>query len=192
MENDYYSIAISDIRYINSVAGIEQDNYNNVIVQCQQAIEKLLKSIVEDVSTNKEILRSHNLVNLYEEVTSYGVEINIDMLMLYKLSNSYFNCRYPSCNYKNTTKDDLLNAIESVNCILYSVNEYRKRFEKYTLELTIERTEEKGIDAVFNAYRHKYNIVRDKEWFDEMYRLSTIAKSADLKDIAKLIEQTFL
>lgn len=192
MENDYYSIAISDIRYINSVAGIEQDNYNNVIVQCQQAIEKLLKSIVEDVSTNKEILRSHNLVNLYEEVTSYGVEINIDMLMLYKLSNNYFNCRYPSCNYKNTTKDDLLNAIESVNCVLHSVNEYRKRFEKYTLELTIERTEEKGIDVIFNAYRHKYNIVSDKEWFDEMYRLSTIAKSADLKDIAKLIEQTFL
>lgn len=40
MENDYYSIAIGNIRYTNSVVGIEQDKYNSNIIRLEDIKSK--------------------------------------------------------------------------------------------------------------------------------------------------------
>ena len=111
MKNDYYYIAIEDLKYLQ--ATLDLPYYNNISIAAQQITEKMLKSVAERVSTNCEpLLRSHNLRALYDLVYSQYPVMSLNRGDLSMLKDYYFDAKYPGDNSVTVTKAECIQCLD--------------------------------------------------------------------------------
>ena len=102
LENNYYSIACNDYRYL--LRNLDSDFYNNMIVECQQICEKALKSVLICINPDaKEVISSNNLRQLYNAINEKIKTIELDIAKL-SLLKDYFEVRYPGDNFTNISR----------------------------------------------------------------------------------------
>lgn len=128
-ENDYYTIACKDLRYLQFT--IKLPFYNNIAFQCEQIIEKLLKSIIEYYDKDNFLLMSCNILQLNDKVKSLigdtGINTN-DAKILTKYVN---NTRYPGKDYITVTKKECIKAVDICYIVFEHINTFRKNKKLY-------------------------------------------------------------
>lgn len=124
-ENDYYSIACRDLRYLQFTIGLPF--YNNIIFQCEQIIEKLLKSVIELYDTHSFLLYSSNIVQLKDEVISYIGNIGLNTKDAQIITKYVNNTRYPGENYIIVNKEDCTKALKLCYLLLNEINIFRQK-----------------------------------------------------------------
>ncbi|MGL5677341.1 MAG: HEPN domain-containing protein [Cellulosilyticaceae bacterium] len=125
--NSYYAIACNDIAYLEAIG--DTGYYNQPAALCQQIVEKLLKSIIEQVYIEDnlmDILRSHSLKTLGRALKSTLPQIQLDIKDLTYLTNYYYDTRYPGPDYHLVTKEDY----EECKRIMYDVKEEIDELQK--------------------------------------------------------------
>ena len=129
MENSYLSIAKDDYESMKIL--YEAKRYNHTVVLCQQACEKLLKSIIElTVDNCKSLLHSHNLRKLFDEVEGC-ISLPEEMIFyLGTLSDFYIDTRYPGDNYIKVTERDLNMSVKITEHLLNEVTRWHASFTK--------------------------------------------------------------
>lgn len=148
--NDYYRIAHKDLLYMQAAMSV-LPLYNQISVSAQQVTEKLLKSIAELVCPDTEdIMGSHNLKMIYNEIVKYEPEIRMDRKSLAALKDYYFEARYPGDNYIDVTEEECIDSLNTMYDVLKEVNKFRTRH---------------GL-PVF-TYKGKYPIKADNFCFDD-------------------------
>ncbi len=125
MDNSYLSIGNNDYEYLSKTKG---SGFNNIeAFHCQQICEKLLKSIVVvKIPDAESRIKTHNLDRLYGLISD---EIEIDELTelyLSKLTDFYFDARYPGNDFINVSDKDLSRSLEVVEVVHRVVNEWHK------------------------------------------------------------------
>lgn len=124
MKNEYYSIAINDLLYLEE--DLHKSNYNPLVIQVEQVAEKALKSVLELVSVDIiELLHSHNLKKIYLEINAACPEFILNEKDLGYLKDFYYEAKSPGENFIIVSRkqcDDCLNIMYDV---LEVVNEFR-------------------------------------------------------------------
>lgn len=97
IRNDYYSIAMDDLLYLQ--AALNYPRYNQTAMLCQQVSEKLLKSVAELVIAEgtEEFLKTHNLKKIYQGINEYLFDepLVLDIVGLGLLKDFYFEAKNP-------------------------------------------------------------------------------------------------
>lgn len=89
---DWLSFAEDDLKLIEKI--IDEESLTNMMVfHSQQAIEKSLKSVLEEYESM--VPRIHNLIKL-KEMTEKYIEIPVDRKTLEQVNEIYSDARYPS------------------------------------------------------------------------------------------------
>ena len=90
--NDWLFAADDDLRLIEKI--IDDESLTNMVAyHSQQAIEKSLKSILEEYESK--VPRIHNIIKL-KEMTEKYLSIDIDKELLEQVNDVYADTRYPS------------------------------------------------------------------------------------------------
>ena len=90
---EWLSSSMDDLETIEAI--LMQNSLTNIIAfHAQQCVEKCLKAIHEEFAG--ELLKSHNLIRLYESVKSYLPDLLIEFTLLEKLTALYTDSRYPA------------------------------------------------------------------------------------------------
>lgn len=90
--DDWLQAANDDLRVIQKI--IDDDSLTNMIAyHSQQAIEKSLKSILEEYESK--VPRIHNIIKL-KEMTEKYIKIDINKELLEQVNDVYSDTRYPS------------------------------------------------------------------------------------------------
>lgn len=124
----YYDVAGEDLKFLEFYYSRidEAPNYNPVVVQEQQIVEKLLKHLIDrfaDSSDALGMLRSHKLAQIAGMVnTICGLGINLDDMRF--LSEFYFDGRYPSRDYLAASKEDAARGYQIVREVKAAVDGY--------------------------------------------------------------------
>lgn len=124
-ENDYYSIACKDLRYLQFTIGLPF--YNNITFQCEQIIEKLLKSVIELYDKHSFLLYSSNIVQLKDEVILYIGNIGLNTKEAQIITKYVNNTRYPGEDYITVTKEECTKALKLCYSILDEINIFRQK-----------------------------------------------------------------
>lgn len=123
MNNDWYSIAVSDLQYLRLT--LNTTYYNQMIVQCQQISEKMLKSVAELVCTEEIALKTHNLRQIDSLIKKNGINLNLNQSDLAYLKDFYFEARYPGDNFTEVTKEDFDKALAIMYTVVEKVTVFR-------------------------------------------------------------------
>lgn len=124
----YYDVARADLDYLNFNYGHldELPNFNSIVVQEQQVVEKLLKHILNiyvDSDDAIRVMKSHKLAHIVREIGRfYDCPLNEDDMRF--LSDFYFDGRYPSRDYVLAEKQDAIRGYEIVQETLLWVNSF--------------------------------------------------------------------
>ena len=116
-KNNYYSFAMRDYNSIHLFLSSGSDDYDSIVVFCQQFLEKYLKHLLE--ITQGKSLRVHKLT-----VLAYNLQIKeLDEYddFFRKVQDYYFDKRYPGDCYIETTKDEcdyVVNKTEELKVVL--------------------------------------------------------------------------
>lgn len=186
MSKDYYDIAISDYKYLNNCRHILT---NGTAVQCQQVVEKLLKSVLEIYGCeDTNLLHSRNLIYLYDKITDNYIELDLDVASLSRLKDIYFDGRYPGKNYIEMSEKQVKSCLQLTDSTILAVNKLRVDNGLNISEVTVSI----DTDNIFMLYRNKYNLKDETEWVNDYIRISKLCKSKDAKVISKYIKENFL
>lgn len=107
MKNSYYDIACNDIAYLEAIG--DTGFYNQPSAICQQVVEKLLKSVVEQFYYKEdltELLRTYSLKTLGRAIKECLPSSKLNLKDLAYLTNYYFDTRYPGPDYHIVDKED--------------------------------------------------------------------------------------
>lgn len=124
VKNTYLSIVRNDLLYLNESLKYTRQFGNSITPLCQQVCEKYLKSIVELVSDDESLLRTHSLSKIYDDLKTRGVCINADKYELSWLTNQYFDARYPGDNFVIVSSEDVDKAEDIVRRVVDSSEEW--------------------------------------------------------------------
>lgn len=128
MNNDYYSIAMNDLLFMQANIKSNCGYYNNIATIAQQIAEKLLKSLVESMCPDPErLLKSHNLYLLATKLNENGASLTVDLDKLSTLKNFYIDARYPGDDFIIVSKDSCESAVKTVYNVVQDVNRIRKQ-----------------------------------------------------------------
>lgn len=107
MLNDYFKLASNELDYYR--ASPKSSTFNNIrSVQCQQICEKLLKSVVQDFTSDESYLRTHKLKRIYDKICD-NITLQIsDVQALSMISEFYFDARYPGDDFIEVSDGDML------------------------------------------------------------------------------------
>ncbi len=126
MKNEYYSIALGDLEYLQ--ATLHLPYYNNIAIAAQQVAEKMLKSVVELSSVNCEsLLRSHNLRALYDEAFKQFSVSPVNRGDLSMLKDYYFDAKYPGDNFVNVTEAECEQCLTTMYDVIEFVHAARNK-----------------------------------------------------------------
>ena len=133
VENNYYSIACTDYKYL--LRNLDSDFYNNMAIACQQICEKALKSVLVYINPNaKTIINSHNLRQIYNVINEEKKVLELDVTKLSLLKDYYFETIYPGDNFTNVSKEEFGMAYLTLLDVLNEVNKWRV---KHNLEIEV-------------------------------------------------------
>ena len=146
MKNDYYCIAMNDLKYLEVT--LNTNFYNNISVGAQQVSEKMLKSVLEQVApaTDLEVdraLKSHNLRAIYDKIQEFDTTIVLDRKELSMLKDYYFDAKYPGDNFVTVTKAECNDNLKIMYNVIEQVNKFRKSNNLEILEYS-----EPGLDSL--------------------------------------------
>lgn len=139
MKNDYYFIAMEELKYAE--ANFNTDFYNFVSINAQQVVEKLLKSVLEQLAPMTEtgvnnIMHGHNLRAIYDKILEYDTTIVLDRGDLSMLKDYYYDAKYPGDNFVTVTKEECAANIEIMYNVVEQVNRFRKANDLETVDFT--------------------------------------------------------
>lgn len=124
INNDYYSIASNDLKFLQ--AALNTNLYNQIAVQAQQITEKMLKSVAERVCVGIEkLLLTHNLRAIYQEINKVYPEFILDKGQLSILKDMYFDAKYPGDNYVSVDKNSCTECLEIMYDTIQKVSDLR-------------------------------------------------------------------
>lgn len=130
MKNDYYEIAINNLRYLEVT--LHTPYYNEISVGAQQVVEKMLKSVLEqlvpatDAGIDK-LMHSHNLRALYDKIHELDSTFSLDRRGLSMLKDYYYDANYPGDSFITVTKEECAENLEIMYDTIDAVNAFRKR-----------------------------------------------------------------
>lgn len=125
LKNDYYDIAYNDLLYLQHT--LNQSNYNPVSANAQQVAEKLLKSVLDLISSDSaELFKTHNLRKLNDYLLSNGVDLLLDENSLGFLKDFYFDTKYPGENFVTVSKDKCNKCLSIMYDVIEHVNNFRR------------------------------------------------------------------
>lgn len=132
MRNDYYDIAIEDLRYLQH--SMSYPGYNQIVVQSQQIAEKLLKSVVEKVCLDnlEELLKTHNLKKILSAINVEEEFLKLVELEMGYLKDFYFEAKYPGENFMVVTPVQCERCLNIMYNILDEVNRFRESIDEPT------------------------------------------------------------
>ena len=127
-KNDYYSLALNDLKYLQ--CALNTNLYNNIAVSAQQVAEKLLKSIFEvtGVVNVEATLGSHNLKVIFSRIP-VDEGLVLDITELAYLKDYYFEARYPGDDFVEVTKEDCDKCLRIMYTVLEQVNTWRLKHD---------------------------------------------------------------
>lgn len=130
MKNNYYDIAINDLRYLE--IGIHSEFYNNLSVSAQQVAEKMLKSVLNELVSSlepdvKNLLQSHNLRTIYDKIHSIDKSYILDRNALSTLKDYYFDAKYPGENFITVTEKECYENLSIMYSVVEATNTFRKK-----------------------------------------------------------------
>lgn len=153
MKNNYYDIAYNDYQYLT--ATMHTDLYNNISVQIEQIVEKLLKSVMEVVCIpcDKQTLNGHNLRKIYLNITKEVVDFELDADALSSLKDLYFDAKYPGENFIEVTEDMCIKYTRLMYEVIRVVNNFRVESNLYTYEFEVKVYNGRSnyMESVFNT-----------------------------------------
>lgn len=123
IKNDYYSIAMNDLEYLNAVKHLPY--YNQHCILCQQIGEKLLKHIITlsyIYDDTDKILKTHSLRTIYRAIKRYIPSVELAEEELANLTDYYFDAKYPGNDFFTATEDDFSKCYSSLMKIVDEVN----------------------------------------------------------------------
>lgn len=129
MKNDYYAIAINDLRYLELT--LNTQFYNNISVGAQQVVEKLLKSVLEQLvpatdSHVDKLMTSHNLRAIYDKIHDVYPTFTLDRRGLSMLKDYYYDAKYPGDSFVTVTKSECEENVQIMYDTIEQVNKFRK------------------------------------------------------------------
>lgn len=164
MNNDYYDIAINDAEYLKITLGSK--HYNNIAVNCQQIVEKLLKSVAMNAITDSKLMNSHNLRALYRALLDVNINLRLSMAELIVLKD-YFEARNPGDTFIDVTRDECVQCIDTVNATLRAVNAYRNDLGLVTKDMELKLNDE-GLDLRAIALEQGLREDQIDSWIDTL------------------------
>lgn len=132
--NSYLGRGINDYLYAkkNMTDGNVYD-YNWPAVICSQAVEKILKAVIEaefaDDSSCIALLRTHNLRTVVNKILEKFPESNLSSKDCKWLGDFYYDARYPGDDYITVSKEDAEEAVLIVERTLEEVEKIMKSEE---------------------------------------------------------------
>ena len=129
-KKSYYDIAMEDYKFLLFYYQHldEAPNYNAIVVQEQQIVEKLLKYILDtkiDSAETIDLLKSHKLANLLREINQF-MDCPLNVSDMRFLTDFYFDGRYPSRDYITAEKQDAITGFRIVEAAKAWVDAVRK------------------------------------------------------------------
>ena len=129
MKNDYYEIAINNLRYLEVT--LHTQYYNDISIGAQQVVEKLLKSVLEQLAPSTDdsvdkLMHSHNLRAIYDKSHAIESAFNLDRRALSMLKDYYFDAKYPGDSFVTVTKEECTENIGIMYDVIEEVNRFRK------------------------------------------------------------------
>ena len=136
-KNDYYSIACDDLKYLQ--ATLHTGLYNQISVQAEQVVEKMLKSVAERVCVDIEgLLKTHNLRALYDRIHAEIPSFMLNRDKLSTLKDYYYDTKYPGDNFVEISYDMCLDCLRMMYSVIESVNIVRRELgldcEEYSVK----------------------------------------------------------
>lgn len=124
LRNGYYEIAINDLQFVEESFSLGY--YNPITAQLMQVSEKLLKSVLERVDSNVEmLLKSHSLKSIYYRIHKIEESFILSDKDLSYLTDFYFDARYPGDSYLDVTREQCLECAKITYDVLDCVNRFR-------------------------------------------------------------------
>ena len=148
MLNDYYDIAINNLKYLEVTLGTEF--YNDISIGAQQVAEKLLKSVLEQLFPTTDsyvntLLHSHNLRAIYTKICEVDSTLNLDRRDLSMLKDYYFDAKYPGDYFVTVSRSECEENLEIMYNVIEEVNKFR---ENNNLSVTkVKRKQLKSMDC---------------------------------------------
>lgn len=135
--NDYYAIACNDLLFLQ--ATLHLPLYNQITVQTQQVVEKMLKSVAERTCAGIErLMNSHNLRAIYDAIHQNVPEIHLNRGDLSMLKDFYFDAKYPGDNFVVVDRDTCIDCLQ----VMYEVIKEVNRIRQNILHLPIQEYKE--------------------------------------------------
>lgn len=135
LENNYYDIAINNLRYTEDSFNLGY--YNPISSQLMHVSELALKSVLEMVDTNVEsLLKSHNLKAIYYRIHSIDETFTLNVKDLSYLTDFYFDARYPGDNFLSVTEEQCLECAKITYDVLDCVNAFRLQEQLPTYQIS--------------------------------------------------------
>lgn len=122
--NSYYDLAKEDCAFIAEVSGSKR--YNNIVVLCQQACEKLLKSVAQYAMSEELYIRQHKLHRINNVLMNTGINLGLSEADLNHLSDFYFDARYPGDSFIQVNESEVVRAVQITHDVSTAVDTWRK------------------------------------------------------------------
>jgi len=135
MKNEYYDIAINDLKYLQCT--INTPFYNNMAAGAQQVVEKMLKSVAElcDTREDHKVMNGHNLRGIYQIIKREGIDLQLNPGELAILKDVYYESRYPGDSFTNLSAEDFVDCLHTMYEVIRQVNRFRKERDLYVEEI---------------------------------------------------------
>lgn len=110
--NSYFALAENEYLYLQSDFEVSETigNFNRLAYSCSQIVEKYLKSIIDKIPGRRELLHSHNLRALYNEVV-VNYSLRVSSKDCHWLGSFYFDARYPGDDFCVVNREDALECL---------------------------------------------------------------------------------
>lgn len=170
-----YDKAILNVNQI--ISNITIPDYRQLITQCYNAMLNLLNSFDEQEIESVRYLPS-----------SIKNKIIVDYEDMCYLENLYKAIISNKQLFIEFNKDLFENCYRTVYLLSLDVNRWRKSRGLTIKDFKLNfRTPINGTDSILEAYRNLKGIENNKDWFMELYRLSTIYGTTKLSKLSECV-----
>lgn len=183
--NTYYDISIDTYKVAVELFMHTRGNCNLGAAVCADALISAIRSIVELECVDTELLRTHDLSKVCDELHSVGIDIP-EQIKVIKISEYSVNARYPGKNYIEITLPLISEALTCTKTVLEFVNNYRVSKGMRIRNISITDYTE----SVWRDYCLRYDIAESQE-ASEILRLEALHNMCG-KDLYQYINKKYL
>lgn len=126
VKNSYLDIANNDYNFLMNDVRRTDKNTSNCTMLAQQVCEKLLKSVLYIYMKEDELLRTHNLKSIYDEVKNHITLSKESILYLPILTSYYYNSKYPGEDFMLVSTVDVDMSFKVTDELHKVVNEWHR------------------------------------------------------------------